>query len=45
MTAELFADGSALYVEILEDNYHHADILGIAVSNENGNFYFHGGRH
>ncbi|MFD4929079.1 DNA polymerase I [Peribacillus butanolivorans] len=42
MTAELFADGSALYVEILEDNYHHADILGIAVSNENGHFYFHG---
>ncbi|MFE4241334.1 DNA polymerase I [Peribacillus butanolivorans] len=42
MTPELFADGSALYVEILEDNYHHADILGIAVSNENGHFYFHG---
>ncbi|MFU2013917.1 DNA polymerase I [Peribacillus butanolivorans] len=42
MTPELFADGSALYVEILEDNYHHTDILGIAVSNENGHFYFHG---
>ncbi|MGE7766511.1 DNA polymerase I [Peribacillus sp. NPDC096540] len=42
MTAELFADGSSLYVEILEDNYHHADIIGIAVSNEHGHFYFHG---
>ncbi|MFD6208026.1 DNA polymerase I [Peribacillus sp. NPDC060253] len=42
MTAEMFADESALYVEILEDNYHRADIIGIAISNEHGHFYFHG---
>ncbi|MGE7758931.1 DNA polymerase I [Peribacillus sp. NPDC097895] len=42
MTAEMFADESALYVEILEDNYHRADIIGISISNEHGHFYFHG---
>ncbi|WHY96267.1 DNA polymerase I [Peribacillus simplex] len=42
MTEAMFADESALYVEILEDNYHRADILGIAISNEQGNFYFNG---
>ncbi|CAH0128287.1 DNA polymerase I [Peribacillus sp. Bi96] len=42
MTAEMFADESALYGEILEDNYHRADIIGIAISNEHGHFYFHG---
>ncbi|MED3985926.1 DNA polymerase I [Peribacillus simplex] len=42
MTEGMFADESALYVEILEDNYHRADIIGIAISNEQGHFYFHG---
>ncbi|UZD45667.1 DNA polymerase I [Peribacillus frigoritolerans] len=42
MTEEMFADESALYVEILEDNYHRADIIGIAISNEQGHFYFNG---
>ncbi|MFF2458615.1 DNA polymerase I [Peribacillus simplex] len=42
MTEAMFADESALYVEILEDNYHHAEIRGIAISNEQGNFYFNG---
>ncbi|MFD9625018.1 DNA polymerase I [Peribacillus muralis] len=42
MTAGMFADESALYVEILEDNYHRANIIGIAISNEHGHFYFHG---
>ncbi|MFE4704650.1 DNA polymerase I [Peribacillus simplex] len=42
MTEAMFADESALYVEILEDNYHRADIMGIAISNEQGNFYFNG---
>ncbi|WP_285765631.1 DNA polymerase I [Peribacillus sp. SI8-4] len=42
MTEGLYADESALYVEILEDNYHRADIIGIAISNEHGHFYFHG---
>ncbi|MFJ7306638.1 DNA polymerase I [Peribacillus frigoritolerans] len=42
MTKGMFADESALYVEILEDNYHRADIIGIAISNEQGHFYFNG---
>ncbi|WP_057911461.1 DNA polymerase I [Peribacillus muralis] len=42
MMAGMFADESALYVEILEDNYHRANIIGIAISNEHGHFYFHG---
>ncbi|GAA1369833.1 DNA polymerase I [Peribacillus frigoritolerans] len=42
MTEGMFADESALYVEILEDNYHRSDIIGIAISNEQGHFYFHG---
>ncbi|AOH56047.1 DNA polymerase I [Peribacillus muralis] len=42
MTEGMFTDDSALYVEILEDNYHRADIIGIAISNEHGHFYFHG---
>ncbi|CAH0287674.1 DNA polymerase I [Peribacillus simplex] len=42
MTEAMFAEESALYVEILEDNYHRADIMGIAISNEQGNFYFNG---
>lgn len=39
VTEELFADENALYVEILEDNYHYADIVGISLVNEKGNFY------
>ncbi|MEW5594678.1 DNA polymerase I [Peribacillus frigoritolerans] len=42
MTEGMFAVESALYVEILEDNYHRADIIGIAISNEQGHFYFNG---
>ncbi|KOR79969.1 DNA polymerase I [Peribacillus castrilensis] len=42
MTEGMFADESALYVEILEDNYHRADIIGIAISNEQGHFYYNG---
>ncbi|MEB2627529.1 DNA polymerase I [Peribacillus frigoritolerans] len=42
MTEGMFADESALYVEISEDNYHRADIIGIAISNEQGHFYFNG---
>ena len=41
-TEEIFSDENGLYVEILEDNYHHADIIGISLSNEHGHFYFPG---
>jgi DNA polymerase I len=39
VTEELFADENALYVEVLEDNYHYADIVGISIVNEKGNYY------
>ena len=40
ITADLFADENSFYVEIIEENYQHADILGFAVNNVNGTFYF-----
>ena len=40
ITEDLFADANSFYVEIIEDNYQHADILGFAVSNEKGTYYF-----
>jgi DNA polymerase I len=36
---DIFAKESAFYVEVLEDNYHYADIVGFAVVNEKGSFY------
>lgn len=39
VTDELFADENALYIEVLEDNYHYADIVGISLVNERGNFF------
>ncbi|MDZ5472477.1 DNA polymerase I [Bacillus sp. 31A1R] len=39
ITADLFTDENALYVEILEDNYHYAPIVGLAVVNENEKFF------
>ncbi|WP_053364312.1 DNA polymerase I [Bacillus sp. FJAT-27251] len=39
ITEELFAEESAFYVEILEDNYHYAKIIGFALSNDNGNYF------
>lgn len=30
---------SALIVEIIQENYHQADIIGIAIANENGKYY------
>ncbi|KAB7668017.1 DNA polymerase I [Bacillus sp. B1-b2] len=39
ITPDIFADTNILYVEILEDNYHYAPILGLALLNDNGAFY------
>lgn len=39
VTDDLFTDETALYVEILEDNYHYAPILGFAVVNKEGCYY------
>ncbi|WP_027410190.1 DNA polymerase I [Anoxybacillus tepidamans] len=39
VTESMLANESALIVEILEDNYHKAPILGFALANENGNVF------
>ncbi|WP_071460348.1 DNA polymerase I [Bacillus massilinigeriensis] len=40
VTADIFSKENAFYVEVLDDNYHYANIVGLAVVNEKGNFYF-----
>lgn len=39
ITKDILSNNAALYVEVLEDNYHTAPILGIAVVNSNGNYF------
>ena len=39
ITADIFADKNIFYVELLEDNYHYAPIIGISLVNEKGAFY------
>jgi DNA polymerase-1 len=40
ITEELFADAdNYFYVEMLDDNYHYADIIGFSLVNEKGHFY------
>ncbi|MCU9594457.1 DNA polymerase I [Caldibacillus thermolactis] len=39
VTKDVLKEDSAFYVEIIEDNYHYAPILGFSISNEAGNFY------
>lgn len=39
LTDDIFVSPSALIVEVMDENYHHADIQGIALSNEKGNFF------
>lgn len=39
ITAEIFADENAFYVEALEENYHYAEIIGFSIVNKNGNFF------
>ncbi|MEH6906750.1 DNA polymerase I [Neobacillus drentensis] len=39
ITEELFADSNYFYVEMLDDNYHYAEIIGFSLVNENGHFY------
>ena len=35
-----FINKSAVHLEMLDDNYHNGKVIGLAVSNTNGNFYF-----
>lgn len=39
ITEELFADNNYFYVEMLDDNYHYAEIIGFSLVNEKGHFY------
>ncbi|SDN55984.1 DNA polymerase I [Alkalicoccus daliensis] len=39
LTSGMFTEESALVIESLEDNYHHAEIIGGAVANDKGVFY------
>ncbi|MDR7077828.1 DNA polymerase-1 [Neobacillus niacini] len=39
ITDDLFADDNHFYVEMLEDNYHYADIIGFSIVNETGYYY------
>jgi DNA polymerase I len=39
ITKEMLSDHVSLYVEILEDNYHLAPILGLAIVNDNGTYF------
>lgn len=39
ITDTLFGDTSAFYVEILEDNYHYADIIGLSVVSDKGSYF------
>lgn len=35
----MFSDENAFYVEVLEDNYHYADIIGFSIANDKGCFF------
>jgi DNA polymerase I len=39
ITSEIFTEENYFYVEILDDNYHYADIIGISLVNDKGNFF------
>jgi DNA polymerase-1 len=39
INAEMFGSESGFYVEVLEDNYHYAEIVGFAIVSEKGSFY------
>jgi DNA polymerase I len=39
ITSELFAEDNYFYIEILDDNYHYGDILGLSLVNEKGYFF------
>ncbi|MDE3839873.1 DNA polymerase I [Bacillus methanolicus] len=37
--SNIFTDNNIFYVEVLEDNYHYADIIGFSVVNKKGKFF------
>lgn len=39
ISKEMLSAESSFYVEIIEDNYHYAPVLGLSIVNETGNYY------
>ncbi len=39
VTEDMLTADSSLYLELLDANYHTAEVIGLAISNENGTFY------
>ncbi|MED3549282.1 DNA polymerase I [Cytobacillus praedii] len=39
ITEDIFSDENAFYIEVLEDNYHYADIIGFSIANDKGTFF------
>ncbi|MCQ6273438.1 DNA polymerase I [Bacillus sp. V3B] len=39
VTEELFSEQNAFYVEVLEDNYHYAEVVGFSLVNEKGHYF------
>jgi DNA polymerase I len=39
ITVDCFSDENYFYVEVLDDNYHYADIIGLSIVNDKGSFY------
>nr|WP_276540999.1 DNA polymerase I [Salipaludibacillus agaradhaerens] len=39
VTEDMLQSPSAIVVEVLEENYHQADIIGLAIANETGTYY------
>ena len=39
ITEDMFAENNYFYVELLDDNYHYAEIIGFSLINEKGQFY------
>ncbi|WP_313800704.1 DNA polymerase I [Cytobacillus sp.] len=39
ITEDIFSAENAFYIEVLEDNYHYADIIGFSIANDKGTFY------
>ena len=39
VTEAMFSEQNAFYVEVLDGNYHYADIIGFSLVNEKGHYY------
>jgi len=39
VTESIFAKENALYIEMIEENYHYGKVIGMSISNVNGHFY------